>query len=483
MTRGFLIALLALAALTVGGLYFRHARHRPSTTRILMLDGTPGVGLTVEEAQVLNLLIVDELETRGDLAVTPLPVLPQPFHPETAVLVLRPRPSREGTNLHLDLEWAEMGPGREGAWHHATPPAQAPARAIRAALGALPLDLTAPNPDLLPLGPNALWALVTAERATFTNTGLDEALAQATSLANDEPRCAAIQTALAHLGTNHLRQKPQGVDGQADQALQAADRALKLEPGYPRALRYASRLLADGGRQDDALTRTEDALRLHPHALPLLFAVDYAARTGGLLDLALAARTRIQSLWSGASVPPPTGFAYLYAGRVQDFQASFPTPQSGAPDGFVAFNRGYAALLLGKPEEAAPLFQIAEQDTETEAQFRALAAVLRFQIQGRAADARTALETLEHSRIGLQVPDGEFTFTMAEAAAYLGEAGLAMDLAQQASAQGFLCEDWYRNSPFMAGLQPLPRWQSILQHVDARRARLAQRHSPADFGL
>jgi tetratricopeptide (TPR) repeat protein len=288
---------------------------------------------------------------------------------------------------------------------------------------------------------------------------------------------------MAHLDTIRILQDPQPLDGHVDLALAAADRALALLPGYPRALRFASRLLSDQGRQDEALNRLREGLRLHPRSLNLLLALDYTARTAGLLDIALAARERMAALWAGAPVAPPTGFTYLYAGRVDAFETSLQTRPGVTPDGFTAFNLGYAALIRGNREEAARRFQVAEQDATAEGHFRALAKVFRFQIEGRTADARQALDVLDRSRMGLQVPDGEFTFTMAEAAAFLAEEGLAMDLAQRAFSQGFVCAAWYRESPFMAALQPLPRWQSILQHVDERQSRLAALHRPKDFGL
>lgn len=483
MTRRVLLAALLLLALGGGVLLWRTSRHPPVETRVLLLDVVPGPGTTSEETQVLGLLLEDALETRGDLAITPLPDLPQPFQPEGPLLVLRPKVSRAGDDLRLDLEWAQMGPGRDGAWHHAALPTQAPASALSAGLEALPLQLGPVQASLLPQRADTFWSLLDAEGAAFTNRNLDDALAHATALAQAEPRCAALQAALAQLGMSRMLQNPNLLDGHADRALQAANQALLAEPAYPRALRYASRLLSDEGRQEEALTRVREGLTRHPHALPLLFAVDYAARTAGLLDLALGARRRMEALWGGAPVPPPTGFTYLYAGRTDAFEASFRRLPGAAPDGFDAFNRGYAALMRQRPEEAAAAFQITEQDVTTEAQFRALAKVFRFQIEGRGPEARLALDDLERSRLGLQVPDGEFTFTMAEAAAFLGEEGLAMDLAQQASGQGFLCSAWYRGSPFLRGLQPLPRWQSILQHVDARSARLARRFQPSDFDL
>jgi len=254
-------------------------------------------------------------------------------------------------------------------------------------------------------------------------------------------------------------------------------------PGYPRALRFYARLLSDHGHQAEALDSLKEGLAVHPDAMNLLFGVDYAARTAGLMDIALGARARIRALWGGDPEPPPTGFTYLYAGQVDAFEASF-RPRLGAPlDGFTEFHLGYAKLLEGKAAEAALHFQAAEGDPAAESQYRLLAKVYRFQIQGRGADARGALDELDRDRVGLQVPDGEFTFNIAEAAAFLGEEGRAMDLAQRAFSQGFTCTPWYEASPLLARLQPLPRWRAILQHVDARRARMAAHRSPADFGL
>lgn len=474
-------ALLAMAL--VGAFAWTRTRQLPHPRRALLLDPVPGAGIDALEAEALGPLLMDALETRAGLAVTNLSKLPEPYQPEGDLLLLRPRVAREGLNLRLTLEWAQLGPGRDGAWHSASPEAQAPQAAIRAALSALPLEWGPADPALLPQDPARFWDLLKADGASFSNADLDGALALAQRLASEEPRCAAIQASVAHLDTLRVLQDPHPLDGHVDLALAAADKALALLPGYPRALRFASRLLADQGRQDEALNRLEEGLRLHPRSLNLLFALDYSARTAGLLDIALGARDRMAQLWAGASAVPPAGFAYLYAGRLSDYMASFRTLPGAAPDGFNAFNLGYGSLIQGKRDEAAAQFQAAEQDPATEAHFRALAKVFRFQIQGKTAEARQALDILDRSRMGLQVPDGEFTFTMAEAAAFLDEPGLAMDLAQRAFSQGFVCATWYRASPFMAALQPLPRWHSILQHVDERRARVAVLYQPADFGL
>lgn len=483
MMRRMLPLTLLLLALAGGVLGWMRAQRPPRARRALLLDPVPGEGISPFEAQSLGVMLADALETRAGLAVTSLSKLPEPYQPEGDLLLLRPRADRAGGNLRLRLEWAELGPGREGAWHGIALPPGAPDRVLQESLDALPLESGPVDPALLPRDPGRFWDLLRADGAAYSNTDLDGALAQTRRLADEEPGCAAIQATLAQLDTLRILQDPHPLDGHVDLALASADRALQLLHGYPRALRSAARLLSDQGRQGEALDRLGEGLRLHPRSLNLLFALDYAARTAGLLDIALAARERLATLWCGSPLPPPAGFTYLYAGRLEAFEASLQPDSSASANGFTDFNLGYAALIRGRREEADQRFQKAERDAAAEDHFRTLAKVFRFQIEGKTADARQALDVLDRSRMGLQVPDGEFTFTMAEAAAYLGEEGLAMDLAQRAFSQGFICAPWYRASPFTAALQPLPRWHSILQHVDERRARVRGLRQPRDFGL
>lgn len=474
---------LLLVSLAACGYWWGRGAGAPTPTRVLLLDPVPGSGFDAPSAQSLGSLLLDQLELRSPLAVTQLMRLPQPFQPKGELLVVRPWVAREGDRLRLRLDWALMGPGRAGDWHMAAAPLADPAEAIETAISALPLHLDPADPTLLPSGRQAFWDLLGADQAIYSNVDLDGAAATARRLAAEQPGCASLLAAGAHLDTLRILQDPRPLDGRVDQALAAAHRALQLEPGYPRALRFAARILSDEGRQAQALDELQDGLRRHPHSMNLLFALDYAARTAGLMDIALGARAKIQDLWAGDPEPPPLGFAFLYAGQTDAFEASFRARPGGNPDGFMAFNLGYALLLRGRTGEAEEHFRVAEQDAKNEAHFRALAKVFRFQIEGNPEGAKSALDALDRSRVGLQVPDGEFTFTMAEAASYLGEEGHAMDLAERAFNQGFFCATWYRASPFLARLQTLPRWRAILQHVDERRSRLAAGRRPSDFGL
>ena len=477
------IAILLIALPAGGWILWRRFHQPPPTIRVLLLDPVGGDGLDWAMTQSLSALLVDELETRSDLAVTSLPKLPEPFQPAGDLVIIRPTALREGNYLRLALEWAEVGVGRQGAWHLSDPSPGLPALTLRAAVSNLPFNLQHDSPSLLPEDPDHFWTFLKADSSVYSNVNLNGALETLQVLCSQEPRCALFQASLAHLDTLRILQDSHPLYGHVDMALHASEQALLLLPGYPRALHFSGRLLSDQGHQDEALHLLAEGLHLRPHSLNILFAIDYASRTAGLLDIALGSRERITSLWAISPPPPPTGFTFLYAGRLAEFESSFQIPAGAPLDGFTEFNLGYAALIRNNPVLARQHFLAAEQDQTAEGQFRMLAKVFRFQLEGDKAGAREALDLLDQSRMGLQVPDGEFTFTMSEAAAYLGEEGLAMDLAQRSFSQGFICDSWYTHSPFMGTLQKLPRWKSILQHVEERRGRLAQLHHRADFGL
>ena len=135
------------------------------------------------------------------------------------------------------------------------------------------------------------------------------------------------------------------------------------------------------------------------------------------------------------------------------------------------------------PGKALEAFRRAERDPSAQKHVAQLAKAFRLQLEGHHPEALAALSELDRQRTGLRVPDGEFTFSMAEAAAYLGDQGQAMDLAHRSFSQGFGCTQWYERSPLLSSLQGLPRWKALLQHLHERQALMEARYSARDFGL
>jgi len=72
---------------------------------------------------------------------------------------------------------------------------------------------------------------------------------------------------------------------------------------------------------------------------------------------------------------------------------------------------------------------------------------------------------------------------MAEAYSLLGHRQESLDLLSRAFAQGFGCTRWYSESPFLAEVRRLPRWQALILHVQERQQLMEKRFPPSDFGL
>lgn len=108
-------------------------------------------------------------------------------------------------------------------------------------------------------------------------------------------------------------------------------------------------------------------------------------------------------------------------------------------------------------------------------QFEALSEVYEQALLGRPEEALVRLRRLLDTRQRLRVPDGEFTFKIAEAFAFLGAHPEAVETASSAFTQGFGCTRWYRQAPFLKPVQSLPRWQGLLSHPEEREALLRDR--------
>jgi len=221
---------------------------------------------------------------------------------------------------------------------------------------------------------------------------------------------------------------------------------------------------------------------MFPRVPRLYEAVAYAARNAGLLEgatLALRQRDRILGLSRGEA--GLTENTYLYVGDLATFEAVLGPGSAREGDSVRDFYRGYARLLQGDRGGAGRYFARAYTLPSGVPQFETLARVYHLGLQNRNEAALVLLRQLWADRVPLRVPDGEYTFKLAEAFGFLGSPGEAQSVATRAFAQGFGCTRWYEQSPFLAGIRSTPRWNGLQQHLQERQMLVASTYPPGRF--
>ena len=447
-----------LAAAGLGGLWFARRNPAPPTTRLLIqTEGTCAAGAA--------LIFADLAEVQNRWVVLPAGSLRTE---RTQVL-----------HLHLDRRGDEMD--LEGSFDgHPLPPQRGSPSQAFAGL-AKSLSIKAPDPDLLPAESQDGWELLDLAGRTQ-----DEAaaplVARAEALALRHPRCASARLAYGNLLTRFLVEHLEADTLDAQSACERNFRdGLADLPGYPRLTALFAIHLSDIGRQREAFDLLASALRRHPGSAALLNALAYAARTSGLLEVADAALVRRASLdGQPRGQAGLTDNTLLYSGQFEAFAANVETLPPGP---LRAFYSGYAKLIRGDREGAKARFAEAQSGGLGSTLFVRLAAVYRLSLEGRNAEALAGLDGLESERTRIHLPDGEFTFKVAEAYGFLGQPAKALDVAERASVQGFGCAPWFERAPFLDGARRLPRWLSLDQHLEERQKLLSDTFPPSSFGL
>jgi hypothetical protein len=351
------------------------------------------------------------------------------------------------------------------------------------ALGGLAkaLSLDAPGADLVPVDPADGWELL-----DLAGRSQDEAsaalVARAQALVVREPDCISARLAFAALFTRYLVEHMEADTLDAQLACeQNFQNGLAAKPAYPRFAALYAIHLSDVGRQREALRLLQDALHRHPGNAALLNALAYAARTSGLIGLAdRALERRADALGVPRGQSNLADNALLYAGKYRAFESGLATVPPGP---MRSFYQGYARLLAGDREGARPFFAEAKLGGLGSVLFVRLSEVYRLALDGRGMEANAALDKLESERMWMHLPDGEFTFKLAEAYGFLGRQGEALDVAERASVQGFGCSPWFERAPFLSGARQLPRWISLDAHLRERQKLLEEAFPASSFPL
>ncbi len=484
---GWFLALPALGVLLLVGWAVRRAdpRHLPPRRVLLVAlpSKAPGA-LDPGLQQALAMLLKDHLEANGRASVTQSPGIPgagdRPTGREGWVLAFTA--FRRGQDLELRT-WA--GSLAEVAEEPALagPGPRPPLAALAGATAGLPgFSLQEELAALVvPRNPEAFWNLLQAQALLDQGCNGEGTLALAEACAKVSPECVSPRILRGQVLASRAQATDLVGSEVLDQARESLEDALRSAPEHPRASHLLARLLADTGRMREALERTRRLARAHPHSYANYQTLSYVGRTSGLMDLFEAGAAGYENILLDRRHPPRMQIGLLYVGRWDAFEATL-WPRSGeGAMGSIPFHLGYLELLRGRRDQARIHFARVKEAGQDALRYRQLAEVFRLGLEGRSSEALAALEILDRELYRLRGTDGEFTFNLAEAYAFLGRREEALDQAERAVAQGFTCLRWYEQSPLVAPLRASPRWASLLQTLRERQGRLAELFPLSDF--
>ncbi len=484
---GWFLALPALLIVVLLVWVARRAdpRHQPLRRVLLVAAPAEGPGaLEPAQQQALALLVKDVLEMNGDLAVTqsPLPPAPADRVPSREGWVLAFAGYRRGLELEIRA-WtgplAAMPASPELGRDAPASPAEAVA-GLLARLSGVALKEDRPG-ILMPRSPEAFWPLLQAMALMDQPARSDEALALAAVSEVGAPACATPAILRGQIqGFRAVERARPSFEG-LDRAREAYEEALRRAPDHPRASHLLARLLADTGRMKEALARSRQLSRAHPHTFSNYQTLAYVGRNAGLMGLVEAGAGGSQEILLDRRYPARLQIGLLYLGRWDEFEASLWLRPGEPYDAVVVFHLGYLELLRGRRDRALVHFRHLRSVGAEYLRYRKLGEVFRLTLEGRPEEALKRLGELDQELDGLRGADGEFTFNLAEAYALLGDREGALDLAGRALAQGFACTRWYEQSPLVAPLKGSPRWEALLQTLRERQARLEGLYPVSDF--
>ncbi len=278
--------------------------------------------------------------------------------------------------------------------------------------------------------------------------------------------------AWAHLGRAYTAQASFAFGGRKvyQQAQQAYEKALALNPQEIEARIFLANLFTDTGRVEAAVPQLRTVLETNPAHAEAHWELGYAYRFGGVLPESIREGELARQLDPHVKLNSSAFNSYLYAGQYDKFLQSLPPRNDQA---FIVFYRGFAHYYLNQRAQAAEHFERAYAlDPSLYTQIgKALSAGL----SGATAQGLTLLRDTERKLEAGGVIEAEGTYKVAQGYAVLGEKTAALRLLRRSIEGGFFCYPYFITDPLLENLRGAATYAQLMEAAKQRHDAFKQK--------
>ena len=280
--------------------------------------------------------------------------------------------------------------------------------------------------------------------------------------ASIDPSYAPTWAQLGRTYTSNASLKAGGRE-QYDQAQAAFEKALALNPELVEARIYMANMLTDTGRVEQAVPLLRTALQSSPNNAALHWELGYAYRFAGMLQESAAECEKARQNDPNVKINSSALNAYLYLGEYEKFLQTVPMKDSA----YLLFYRGLAEYYLGHRDQAGEYFDRAYALDPLLMPAR-VGKSLRESMAGQHDSAVSLLRQIENEMEARGVGDAEFKFKVTQAYAVLGEKAAALHMLQHTVEGGFFCYPCFLSDPLLKSIRSDPEFQRLTTEARSR---------------
>lgn len=257
---------------------------------------------------------------------------------------------------------------------------------------------------------------------------------------------------------------------QYDRAQAAYEKALALNPELVESRIYMANMFTDTGRVEQSVPLLRTALQTSPNNPSVHWELGYAYRFAGMLQESVAECEKARQNDPNVKINSSALNAYLYLGDYEKFLQSLPDKNSA----YILFYRGLGEYYLGRREQAAEHFDRAYL-LDPSLMPAPIGKALSESMAGRNDKGLKLLHQTQDQIEARGVSDAELLYKMTQGYAVLGDKAAALHMLQHTVEGGFFCYPCFVSDPLLESIRSDPEFQRMTAQARDRHEQFKSR--------